>query len=98
MKAVVAVWAVVGMALALSLRVATEYLWTMSFVPILVWGVAGATVGIELLSQMRDQERRGTAGRQAVVMIAVAALFVPTAQAGGRLTVSWFSVNATSGC
>ena len=54
--------------------------------PSLRVGVAGLIVGIQLLWQMRDQDRRGAASRRAVVMIAVAVLFVPAAQAGNRLT------------
>ena len=41
MKSVVALWALVGIAFALSLRIATEYLWMLSFVPVFVWGSQG---------------------------------------------------------
>jgi hypothetical protein len=86
MKAVVAVWVLVGTALALSLRLSMEYLRLTSFVPVLVWAVIGLSVGMQLLWQMRHKELLGATSRHAAVMIAAAALFVPIARVGGRLT------------
>lgn len=86
MGRVVAAWVLLGVALALSSRVAEEYLWIMSTVPVLAWGVAGLVIVALLLWQACDQERRAAAIRHGAVMAGTVALFVPLADVGSWLT------------
>ena len=79
-------WAAIGGALALTSRLMGEYLWIMSFLPLLAWAVVGLVLLAVALWKLRTAATRPSALRTAGTVIGVALLFLPTTSLGSWVT------------
>jgi hypothetical protein len=86
MRHLLAAWILLGLGVALTSRVAAEHLSVLSFLPVLVWGLAGLALLGSLLWKARHKSARRTTLCHVGAVIATAVLFAPVASLGGKLT------------
>jgi hypothetical protein len=84
-RAVIA-WALIGLVLALSFRLAVDHLWVLAVLPIFLWAAAGVGLLLALTWRAFRRTPRAVPVRLGGVILATGILFVPAMSLGGVLT------------
>ena len=86
MTRLVLVWAIVGVLLAVTGRVADEYLWILAAIPLLVWAVVGLALLIVAILHARDPGGRRRTVAHIATICGVVVLFPTLTRLGDEVT------------
>jgi hypothetical protein len=86
MTLAVIVWLLAGLVVALTTRLASEYLWIAADGPVIIWAIIGLFLMVQAAFRLRRSAQRRAAGAVLVAIAAGVVLFLPAAKLGTALT------------